>query len=91
MPVDERAVRIVLPRPDMQRVKRRQPETVGSLKIMEQLSHELRWTAPMRLVPPVGEHQKVSADQLQASAGGGLVNHDLGMGRVDDAANRSAP
>jgi len=44
---------------------------------MEQLSHELRWTAPMRLVPPVGEHQKVSADQLQASAGGGLVNHDL--------------
>src|SRR5436853_7694478 len=77
MPVDERAVRIVLPRPDMQRVKGWQPEAVGSLEIMEQLAHELRRTAPMCCVPRVREHQVVSADQLQASAGCRLVKHDL--------------
>src|SRR5256885_6805231 len=63
MPVDERAVRIVLPRPDMQRVKGWQPEAVGSLEIMEQLAHELRRTAPMRCVPRVREHNRQHGEQ----------------------------
>src|SRR5262249_27336155 len=40
----------------------------------------------MGLVPRVGENQVVGPDQLEVSAGGGLVNYDLGTSGIYDAA-----
>src|SRR4051794_30379156 len=41
VPVGERTVRIVLPCPDVQRIESWQTETIGCVKQMEQLSHQL--------------------------------------------------
>src|SRR5262249_62059670 len=40
VPVHKRAVRILLPGPDMQRVEGRKPEAIGGLEVMEDLSHQ---------------------------------------------------
>ena len=66
MPVYERAVGILLPRPDMQRVERWEPEAIRSFEQVKELSHELR-RSRMRRIPHVGENQIVGADQSQAS------------------------
>src|SRR5882762_11096488 len=65
VPVHERAVGILLPRPDMQRVERREPEAIRTVEQMEKLSHELRRIIRMFRIPRVGENQKVSAEQSQ--------------------------
>src|SRR6266498_3956881 len=82
VPVDERAVGILLPRPDMQCVERREPEAVGAFKQMKELSHKL-WRARILCVPRVGENQIVGADQSQASVWCRLIDHDLGTGGVN--------
>jgi hypothetical protein len=41
VPVHERAIRIVLPRPDMQRVERWESEAIGGVEQMKGLTHEL--------------------------------------------------
>lgn len=66
VPVDERAVRIVLPRPYMQLAERREPEPIWALKVMKELPHQF-WLPLSRMsrVPLVGKNQKVGADQLQ--------------------------
>src|SRR5262249_59349233 len=58
VPVRERAQRIVLPRPHVQRVERRQPEAVWRVEEVKELSIQL---GRMRviLVPVGGEHQIV--------------------------------
>src|SRR5690242_6538979 len=62
VPVGERTVGIVLPCPDVQRVKGRQTETIRCVKQMEQLSHQFRRCGVL-CIPLVRDHQKVSADQ----------------------------
>ena len=69
VPVHESSVRIVLPRPDMQRVERRQTEAIGKLEVMKELSHKFgrspdssypkrrrgpKQSAPINRSPPVG-------------------------------------
>src|SRR3954451_16106655 len=44
VPAHERAVRIILPRPDMQDIECREPEAIGGFPIMKELSHEFRRT-----------------------------------------------
>src|SRR5215467_9991482 len=85
VPVHERAIGVVLPRPDMQSVERREPEAIGALEQMKKLSHKL-WRSRMRFVPRIGENQIVGADQAEVPAWGRLVDHDLGTGGVQDAA-----
>src|SRR6516162_2486991 len=85
VPVDESALRILLPGPDMERVEGREAEAIRAVEQMKELSHELG-RAGMRLIPRIGENQVVGADQLEVSAGGRLVDYDLGTGGIDDAA-----
>jgi hypothetical protein len=49
MPVHEGAIRILLPRPHMQRVERREPKAIGTLKEVKELSHEFRRTRMPRI------------------------------------------
>src|SRR5262245_36281302 len=85
MPVHECAVRILLPRPHMQRVERRKPEPVRSLEIVEELSHQLWWSAVVRFVPGVSQHQEVRSGQPRLPVCGRLVDHDLRTGGIEDA------
>src|SRR5438045_8966238 len=85
VPVYECAIRIIFPRPDMQRVKRRKSEAVGRGEVVEDLSHELRGDARMCRVPATGDHQIVRASQLHAAIGLSLIEHDLRTANVDDA------
>src|SRR5215471_498236 len=55
VPVDKRAVRVVLPTPDMQGVEGGQSEAVRSFKKMEELPHELRRFL-VGFVPLLGDH-----------------------------------
>ena len=85
VPVDERTVRIVLPCPDVQRVKGRQTETIGRIKQMEQLSHQLR-RCGILCVPRVRDQQIVSANQLERSVGHRFINYDLRTRDIEDTA-----
>src|SRR4051812_42474724 len=78
VPVYECALGIFLPRPDVQRVEGREPETIGRLEVMEDLSHELRRNSGMDRVPCLGVDEKVGACQFQGPVWLGLVEHDLG-------------
>src|SRR5262245_31673857 len=84
MPVHECAGRVFLPCPHMQCVERRESETVGSFKVMKELSHQL-WRGGVCRIPGLGEHEVVRADQLQASVRLRFVDHDLGARCVQDA------
>ena len=66
MPVDKRAGRILLPRPDVQRVERREAEAIGRLEQVQQLAHDLRRLAGVHRIPGAGEDQIIGADQAQA-------------------------
>src|SRR4051794_27686189 len=90
VPIHKRAVRIVLPRPDMQRVKGRKPEAIRTFPIMKKLAHELRRTLVF-LVPGIGKQKKIRADQFQSAIWCRLVNHDLGMGGIEFAAAHQVP
>src|ERR1700712_2372586 len=85
MPVYECAIRIFLPRPDMQRIEGLQTEAIGSLEVMKDLSHELRGRARMLRIPRFGEDKIVGAGQLKASVWLRLVEHDLRTCRVHDS------
>ena len=52
-----RAVGIVLPCPNMQRIKRRKLEAVGELEVVKQLSHQLGRIVRMIVVPLLSKHQ----------------------------------
>ena len=67
MPVHERAVGIVLPRPDVQGVERRETEAVGRVEEMKRLSHELLAGDEWFLFHVAGENQIVGAGQFHAS------------------------
>src|SRR5688500_6951828 len=82
VPVHECAGGTFLPCPDVQRVERGQPEAVGGLEQVKELSHQLRCRVRMRGVPDVLEYQKIRANEPQAPAWHGLVDHDLGTRRV---------
>ena len=84
VPVHECALGIALPRPDMQRVERRQAEAIGALEQMKKLSHELRRTRMLRI--HASAISNIGADQFQGSVRLRLVNHDLGMSGVQDTA-----
>src|SRR5205807_1987750 len=77
VPVHERAAGVFLPRPYMQRVERRQPEAIGTLEQVKELSHQLRRPG-MLGVPGVGENEIVGADQSEPSVRQWLVDHNLG-------------
>jgi hypothetical protein len=62
MPVHERAVGIVLPCPDVQRVEGRKPEAVRALEQVQELAHELGRRRVIRM-PSVRENEKVGADE----------------------------
>ena len=84
VPVHERAGRILLPSPHVQRVERRQPEAVRGWEVVEQLPHQLRCSGVLGIgVPAVREHQVIRANQLQAAVRHRLVNHDLRLRRID--------
>src|SRR6185437_14327423 len=85
MPVHKRAVRVLLPRPNMQRVERRQSEAVGSFEVMEELSHKLGWSG-MTCVPLGRDHQEVGSSELQLSIRRRFVNHNLRMPWVENSA-----
>jgi hypothetical protein len=68
VPVHERAIGVLLPRPDMQSVERREPETIGALEQVKKLSHEL-WRIRMRFIPRIGEQHIIGADQVLRSHG----------------------
>jgi len=59
MPVYKCALGILLPRPDMQRVKSRQSEAIWGIEKMKDLSHELRRRAWMLLIPGAGNNEIV--------------------------------
>src|SRR4051812_10349807 len=63
VPVDVRALRIVLPCPHMQRVKGREPKAVRAGEQVKGLPHHFRG-AGMALIPLVHEDEKIGADQL---------------------------
>jgi hypothetical protein len=86
MPVYKCALGILLPRPDMQRVKSRQSEAIWGIEKMKDLSHELRRRAWMLLIPGAGNNEIVGTGQLQASVWVRFVEHDLGMRDVHDTA-----
>ena len=87
MPVDECTIGIGLPRPDVQRVERRQAETIGPLKIVIELSHELRRAlSGMGLVPLIGQNQEIRADELKMAVGLRFINYNLRLGGIDNAA-----
>src|SRR6478672_8942114 len=62
VPVYERARRVGLPGPHVQGIEPRQPESVRRFELLEYLSHELG-RGRMRLVPRVGEHRVIGANQ----------------------------
>src|SRR5262249_51798315 len=86
VPVHKGAIGIVLPGPDMQGIERRQPKTVGALKIMKELTHELGRAIRVLLTPHVGKNEIVSADEFLASVRHRLVDHDLRTSGVNNAA-----
>src|SRR5262249_49024988 len=69
MPVHKCSVRVLLPRPNMQGIERRETETIRALEIMEKLSLELGRLSWMSFIPRIGKKKVVGADQAQASAG----------------------
>lgn len=83
MPVYERAVGILFPRPNVERVKGGETEAIGAFEIVEELSHQLRRSARMALIPGIGEDKVVGADQAEASAVHRFVDDDLRASRVD--------
>src|SRR5206468_1798068 len=90
VPIGERPVRIVLPRPDMQGIERRKTETIGCREQVKKLSHELRRPRVL-LIPIVCENQEVDAGHLQASARDRFVDDDLRLGGVQYAAAHNRP
>src|SRR3954454_7106798 len=64
VPVHERAGRAVLPRPDVQRVERRQAEAVRRAEVMEDLAVELGRLL-VRLVPGRRVDQVVGAGEFR--------------------------
>src|SRR5678815_2577298 len=86
MPVYERAGRVVLPRPDVERVEVRKSEPVGAVEPMKELSHELRRVARVLFVPVFRRNQEVRTGNPQPPVWERLVQHDLGVCRVELAA-----
>src|SRR5215475_3330876 len=84
MPVHECPIGVVLPSPYMQCVKSRQSKAIGRFEEVEELSHKFRGTR-MRLVPGIGENQKVGSDQLEAAVRHWLVDDDLRTSGVENS------
>src|SRR5437763_6166710 len=76
VPVHERPIRILLPRPDVKRDERGESEAVGTLEVMKELAHQLRRSRVTR-IPSGSDNQKVGAGQLQMSVWLCLVDHNL--------------
>src|SRR5215813_6314024 len=85
MPVHKCSVRVILPRPDVQRVERRETKAIRALEVMEKLSLELWRFSRMSLIPRVGEKKVVRADQAHTSAWNGLIDNDLWQRGIDFA------
>ena len=86
MPIDERAIWIWLPRPNVQGVERRETKAIGTFEVVIKLAHELRRTLPrMGLVPLIGQDQKISANQSKTAVRLRFVNHDLRPSGINDA------
>src|SRR5262245_37050256 len=83
VPIDERAARVLLPGPDVQRIERRQSKSIGTLEQVKELAHQLRRLS-VRGVPRISEDQIVRADQLQTAIGLRLVDHNLRSLRVEN-------
>lgn len=87
MPINERTVWIWLPRPNVQGVKRRESEAIGTFEVVIKLAHELRSAlSRMSFVPLIGQDQKIGANQLKVTIGLRFVNHDLRLGGINDSA-----
>src|SRR5687768_13904002 len=67
IPVCERPKGIVLPRPYVKRVERRQPEAIGALEQVKQLTSELRGPPRVLRIPVGGQDQIVYAGDPHAS------------------------
>jgi hypothetical protein len=80
MPIHECAIRIVFPCPDMQRIKRRKAEPVGSFEVVKELPHQLRRSAGVRLVPRISQHEEIRSGQPRLPARVRLIDHDLRVG-----------
>src|SRR5215470_14673716 len=87
MPVDERAVRILFPGPNVQCVKRLQSESVGGLKVVKKLSHQVwrPWFMRLVVIPLLRIHQKIRAGQLQTSVCSRFIENDLRLGWINHA------
>ena len=87
MPVDERAIWIWFPCPDVQRVEWRKSEAIWAFEIVVKLAHELRRAlAGMGFVPWIGQDQKVGANQLKMAIRLRFINHNLGLRCINHAA-----
>ena len=85
MPVYERTVGVLLPCPNVQRIKRRQSKTVRGVEQVKQLAHQF-WRIPwMVLVPHIGEDEEVGSNELSASVWRRFVDHDLRTRRIQHA------
>src|SRR5689334_25304108 len=78
MPIHERAVGILFPRPHMKGVERGESKTIWALEIVKELSHELWRLSRVSLVPVAGNNQKVGPDQLQVAVRHRFVDYNLG-------------
>src|SRR5262247_3646010 len=86
VPVRERPVRILLPRPHMQRVEGIQPEAVGAVEQMEQLTVQRRRSLPLVLGLPLGlEDDEFGAGEPDPAVVGRFEQENLRFVRVDVA------
>ena len=90
MPIHEGSVRIVLPCPDMECVERGEPEAVGGLEVVEELTHQLG-RALVLLVPCVGEYDEVRADETKRAVRLRFVNHDSRLRWVQQVLRQDLP
>lgn len=84
MPVNECALGIVFPRPDVQRVEGWQSEAIGRREVVEDLSHKKGRGAGMLLIPRTGDHEVVGSGQFDTPVRLRLVEYDLGTIDVHD-------
>jgi hypothetical protein len=82
VPVDERAIRILAPRPHVQLVVRRQAEAVRSIDELEQLPAEnRRLLFRVRLMPRAGNHDELDAGEPRHALVV-FIHQRLGMLRI---------
>src|SRR5215467_6876625 len=85
VPVDEGALRVVTPGPDVEFEERIEAETVGRGDQLKRLAIELRRNVVVVLEPGLGVDDIFDADQAELAAAGRLVDQRFGRFLIDFA------